>query len=111
MGAGDRTGMGVQLMGKLAFVTARIEQANKACLAAWLRELPLDLFASRCVRPVQYYLASLAQRQVSLFAKHGNNQCLCSLCFTYVSQSGCALRGAALQLVCYVENVTCTRVC
>jgi len=69
--------MGVQLMGKLAFVTARIEQANKACLAAWLRELPLDQFASRCVRPVQYYLGSLAQRQVSLIAKHGNNQCPC----------------------------------
>ena len=73
LGAGDRTGMGVQLMGKLAFVTARIEQANKACLAAWLRELPLDQFAARCVRPVQYYLGSLAQRQVSLIAKHGNN--------------------------------------
>ncbi|DBA87172.1 TPA: hypothetical protein ACH3X2_005178 [Trebouxia sp. C0005] len=62
---GDRTGMRVQLMGKLAFVTARIEQANKACLAAWLRELPLDQFASRCVRPVQYYLGSLARRQGS----------------------------------------------
>ena len=64
-------------MGKLAFVTARIEQANKACLAAWLRELPRDKFAARCVRPVQHYLGSLAQRQVSLIAKHANNQCSC----------------------------------
>ncbi len=77
LGAGDRTGMGVQLIGKLAFVTARIQQANKACLAAWLRELPLDQFASRCVRPVQYYLGSLAQRQVSPIIEHGNNQCPC----------------------------------
>ena len=69
--------MGVQLMGKLAFVTARIQQADKACLAAWLQELPLDQFASRCVRPMQHYLGSLAQRQVSLTAKHGNNQCPC----------------------------------
>ncbi len=67
--------MGVQLMGKLSFVTARIEQANKGCLAAWLEELPLDQFASRCVRPVQHYLGSLAQRQVSLITEHGNNQC------------------------------------
>ena len=95
--------MGVQLMGKLAFVTARIEQANKACLAAWLRELPLDQFASRCVRPVQYYLGSLAQRQVKLVAKCGQNQCPCY--DNHVLQLVCVLRGSTMQLIGYAADM------
>ena len=55
----------MQLMEKLAMVLARIQQGNKGCLAAWLQQLPLDQFALRCVRPVQHYLANVAQRQVS----------------------------------------------
>ena len=56
--------MGTQLMEKLAFVMARIQQAHKNWLSGWLRDLPLDQFALRCVRPVQHYLAGLAARQV-----------------------------------------------
>ena len=60
-------------MEKLAFTLARLQHADKGCLAAWLQELPLDQFALRCVRPVQYYLANLAQRQVSSL----RNPCVC----------------------------------
>lgn len=52
-------------MEKLAFVIARLQQAPKDWLCAWLTDMPLDHFASRCVRAVQYYLGLLAGRQVS----------------------------------------------
>lgn len=62
--AGDHTGLGAQLMEKLAFVCARLQQAHKSCLSAWLTDVPHDHFASRCVRATQHYLGRLAGRQV-----------------------------------------------
>ncbi|KAL3150237.1 hypothetical protein ABBQ32_000095 [Trebouxia sp. C0010 RCD-2024] len=60
---GDHTGLGSQLIEKLAFVTARLQQTHKNWLSAWLTDMPHDHFASRCVRAVQYYLSHLAGRQ------------------------------------------------
>ena len=73
--SGDHTGLGAQLMEKLAFVIARLEQAPKNWLSAWLTEMPHDHFASRCVRAVQYYLGRLVGRQVS---HHSPSIRLCS---------------------------------
>ena len=67
--SGDHTGLGSQLMEKLAFVIARLQQAPKNWLSAWLADMPHDHFASRCVRAVQLYLGLLAGRQVSHFSQ------------------------------------------
>ena len=55
----------MQLVEKLAHVAGRLQQAHKNCLAAWLQQVPLDHFASRCVRPIQNYLTNLAGLQVA----------------------------------------------
>lgn len=63
--AGDRSGIGSQLMELLAFICARLQQWQLQCLVQWLHSLSLDLFASRCVRPLQRYLDKLANSQAS----------------------------------------------
>ena len=51
-------------MEQLAFICAHLGQRQKQCIAHWLRTLTLDLFASRCVRPLQRYLDHLSRSQV-----------------------------------------------
>lgn len=53
-------------MEQLAFICAHLGQRQKQCIAHWLRTLTLDLFASRCVRPLQRYLDHLSRSQVVL---------------------------------------------
>lgn len=55
-------------MEQSAFICAHLGQRQKQCIVHWLRTLSLDLFASRCVRPLQRHLDQLAKRQVNCLA-------------------------------------------
>lgn len=72
---GDASGIGRQLEAQLCACAAALSHEQKSRLAAWLAEVPPELFGARVVRPLQRHVSALAARQVRGSAFAGSRPC------------------------------------